>query len=133
MMKINEILNKYNITEDMDFFPNVDSLYDDRVGVRDFDEQMNLREKQLFDNWKQYIGNGWYGFALGIPTPLVWYDVIDEFLEYIKENDKEFKILQIKVKWGGLRFYVDLTKDFDSIEDQIRILENNLYSKKLIF
>jgi hypothetical protein len=86
--------------------------------------------KKLLDKWGDYIPKGWYGFSIeGIPRS--WYKIIDEFLEYIKDSsDSKFEIHQIKLKFGGIRFYVKCDSKFDK---EIEFLEKMLYDKKLIW
>lgn len=77
----------------------------------------------LFHKWSHKVPKGWYGFDLS-NVPYVWGMIIDGFLEYIdKETSGEFEIHQIKLKMGGLRFYVGgvsnmgLRKDIEELED----------------
>jgi hypothetical protein len=72
----------------------------------------------------------WVG-GLGNPTPSVWYTVLDQFLEYVKEIDPNFKILQIKIKFGGLRLYLDSKNK--QIQEMCRELEEVMTDKKLIY
>ena len=100
------------------------------------------KERELQKKYKQYIPPGWYGFSLGEPCPHDWYKIIDEFLEYLLKLQLEnkisgFEIHQIKLKFGGLRFYVSYRCEDEEfrefIELQIAKLENHLFDKKLIY
>ena len=79
---------------------------------------------------------GWYGFSLG-NIPMIWATIIDKFLEELEKECPEFKIHQIKLKFGGLRFYVQLNindvEKVDSLNKEIRKLEKFLYNSKLIY
>lgn len=99
-------------------------------------------ENQLLIKYKKYIPNGWYGFSLGSPCPHNWYKIIDEFLEYLidlqnQNKIQNFEIHQIKIKFGGIRFYIHCTcedKEFNEfIELQVNKLENHLFDEKLIY
>ena len=70
----------------------------------------------LFYKWAYRVGKGWYGFALG-NVPRVWSDVLDEFLCWLEIQQPDFEIHQIKIKLGGLRFYVG-TKNHLLIPDE---------------
>jgi hypothetical protein len=65
----------------------------------------------LFMSWAYRVGKGWYGFALGRDVPYVWAQIIDDFLKELEKEAPDFQIHQIKLKFGGLRFYVDLRLD----------------------
>lgn len=88
----------------------------------------------LDDIWGNKIETNWYGFSLdGIP--MVWAYIIDKFLiQVAKETESDFKILQIKRKFGGLRFHIGYDVDkFPEIRNEIRELEKALFSKDLIY
>ena len=88
----------------------------------------------LIEKWKNRIPNGWYGFD-GINE--LWGKIIDKFLTELEKECPDFQIHQIKLKFGGLRFYVDLGKiSVDKrakIYIQINKLEEALFSKSLIY
>ncbi len=92
----------------------------------------------LFQKWAHKVGKNWYGFALGNTVPLVWAQIIDDFLEELNKVAPDFEIHQMKLKFGGLRFYVDLKefssgKDYEFIHHAIDELEKTLFSKDLIY
>lgn len=82
----------------------------------------------LQEKWAHKVPPGWYGFDLP-DAPVRWLKIIDEFLDYIDRQDPNMEIHQIKLKFGGLRFYVDCSPRF---RDEIITLENTLYCSKLI-
>ncbi|MFW5847419.1 MAG: hypothetical protein ACOCVF_00670 [bacterium] len=86
----------------------------------------------LVKKYKSNIPRGWYGFSIGSPTPVNWIDFLDEVLEFLIKKDPEFKIQQIKMKFGSIRFYCssDKIKDLKKIE---RYIENLLYDDALIY
>lgn len=134
MNKADEIIKKYNLAPDS-YYPDEVNPYDFRTGkLTDMDnriaEQYGLY-RTYTHKWKDYVPEKWYGWGgLGNPTPAIWYRAIDEFLEYVKEIDPEFKILYIKIKLGGLRIGIDTKCDI--IQD-IRKLETSMYDNKLIY
>ena len=84
--------------------------------------------KKYIDN----IPNGWYGFSLGRPIPKEWVDILNETLTLCIENDPELEIHQIKIKFGGIRFYVE-SNVIEDIFDIENYLENLLRDKALIY
>ena len=104
----------------------------------------NLEENRGFgypiaEKWRPHFGRGWYGFDMGW-APDNWYKIIDEFLDGLKEVDPEFKIHQIKIKFGGIRIYLGfsekLNEDLSTISyvnQQIAILEHELFHESLIY
>lgn len=125
-MKISELIQKYNLAPDSYYTvsPYTNRSYDD-------DNAVFLEEKLLKSKWKAYIEPQYYGFSFGSPTPLVWLSVIDEFLDHVVEQCPNMRILQIKIKFGGLRCYIiNVVPD---IEEEIRQLEKVLFDKKLIY
>jgi len=94
----------------------------------------------LFQKWAYRVKKDWYGFSLG-NAPFEWATEIDEFLEWVEANFPDFKILQIKLKMGGLRCYLDLGLPDTLIHDSLlkeynsrRLeLENKLFTKRLIY
>ena len=48
-----------------------------------------------------------------------WKDIIDRTHEKLKYIDPDYKIAQIKEKFGGLRYYYDQTVDYGSTASQI--------------
>ena len=138
---ISKILQKYEGNRDY-WFPN---LKDKTVYMnRDtkLDGECVQAENKLLEKYRQYIPKGWYGFSLGSPVPLSWYKIIDDFLIYLvslEQTNKiqDFEIHQIKLKFGGLRFYVSYKCEDEElrefIELQIDRLENSLFDEKLIY
>ena len=84
--------------------------------------------------WGSFIGKGWYGES-GLPKS--WTCIIDDFLEYLRYELKTFEIHQIKLKFGGLRFYVifetGVPAENDRICAEINELEKWLFDKSLIY
>jgi len=90
----------------------------------------------LFQKWAYRVGKGWYGFALS-DIPNVWVYMLDAFLAWVESQCPDFKILQIKTKFGGLRFYIE-THCNDAgvnkvVQAEIAKLEKLMFHKNLIF
>lgn len=123
-MNIIEILKqKYNLA------PN--SYYTKSPYSMDLYGKTNPREIILKNKWKDYVEQNWYGISLGEPTPIIWFEVIDEFLDYVKEKHLNFKILQIKIKFSNLRMYLENISP--PTQKLVYELENLLSDKYLIY
>lgn len=124
MKPIEEILEPYNERLKNTNYADKEAMYDPTVF--------------LFQKWAYRVGKGWYGFDLE-GTPMVWGQAINAFLRELEVSAPNFEIHQIKLKFGGLRFYVDLKlpvekeAEIDFINDQIEKLCIALYNEKLIY
>jgi len=91
----------------------------------------------LFSKWAYRVEKGWYGFSLGNEVPMVWAQIIDDFLRELEKEAPKFKIQQIKLKFGGLRFYVQLNsrnkKKCEEINHNISGLSSLLFNAQLIY
>lgn len=116
-----EIIEKYELA------PNSYEMLEDNY-LTAAELQLNLIEK-----WQDYVGEGWYGFD--IPNaPLSWYFALDDCLQIILDKCPQMKILQIKLKFGGLRMYIDtsMANDF-GIQQAITELEDACYDDILVY
>ncbi len=90
----------------------------------------------LFMKWAYRVEKGWYGFAVG-NVPMPWVLIIDKFLRELEVEAPDFKIHQIKLKFGGLRFYVDLGLNdalkVEAIQHEIAKLQKLLYNEHLVY
>jgi len=90
----------------------------------------------LFQKWAYRVGKGWYGFDLSA-IPNVWIYMLDAFIAWVESQCPDFEILQIKTKFGGLRFYIDThCKNAvvnEVIRSEIAKLEKLMFHKNLIF
>lgn len=91
----------------------------------------------LFSKFAYRIPQGWYGFALGKHVPFVWAQVIEDYLHYLGTKCPKYEIHQIKLKFGGLRFYVELNAPNkatrEEIHKEIAELEEWLQHEKLVY
>jgi len=92
----------------------------------DFNKTRGLSEK-----YRKYVKVGWYGIDLGCPTPDIWFDVIDEFFSELINAGFEFKILQVKIKFGQIRIYLEYTDK--TILGYVNKLESVMLDKLLIY
>jgi hypothetical protein len=79
-----------------------------------------------------HIPIGWYGFSIGTPIIPEWLEIIDSVLDVCINNDPNFEIYQIKLKFGGIRFYVH-SEIIEDINDVGFLLEKLLFDKALIY
>jgi len=85
--------------------------------------------KTFRENWGDRTVEGYWTFDLAC-LPELWYKVIDEAFEILNLNSPEFKILQVKLKYGGIRIYLeDISDDaLYSVEELEKVLyESSLY------
>ena len=96
----------------------------------DFNPEKN--DGDLYQKYKEFIPAGWYGFALGKPTPNAWVEALEEVLDLLVKTDPNFQIHQIKTKFGGIRFYVhsDVIEDIWDIETTV---DGAMFSNLLIY
>ena len=134
LKEVNEILDKYylgvNVPDEyktiylyLTEHPNKES--------EDFEHPI-INDGYLMKKYKDRIPQGWYGFAIGNPTPMNWYIVIEKILDFLVKKDDTFKIHQIKTKWGGIRFYVQ-SREIEDIYEIEDLIEDKLYSEKMIY
>jgi len=98
-------------------------------------KQLESADGWLIKKWGKHIPKGWYGFD-GINE--LWGRIIDDFLEELVKDFPNLEIHQIKLKFGGLRFYVGLNDFSDSkkcaiANHNIDKLEDALFSETLIY
>jgi hypothetical protein len=110
-----------------------DYLYHNNEGEDKTLDYVSLANDAYFcEKYADYIPHGWYGFAIGTPIVPIWMDILDEILELCTENDPDFEIHQIKMKFGGIRFYVH-SEIIEDINDVAMCIEDNLYDPALIY
>ena len=64
------------------------------------------RYEVLQSKWKHKIGAGWYGFDMTSRLSIVFYNVIDEFLDWVNKENPDFEIHQIKQKFNNIRIHL---------------------------
>lgn len=91
-----------------------------------------VTDKYLNKKYREYIPRGWYGFDIGTPIIPAWMEIIDNIVELCVENDPDFEIHQIKLKFGGICFYV-YSNVIDDIHDIEYLILNTLNDRALIY
>ena len=130
MNKAEELIEKYSLKPDsyyhVDFNPYLEEYRDSVMHI------CNSKMNELQEKFKQRIPKGWYGFkGLGFPTPLEWFKVLEEFLNYVEQQCPDFEIYQIKIKFGGIRIYLgNISKE---IQQEIFELTSAMVDAKLIY
>lgn len=90
------------------------------ISVEDYTKWIS----SLIERWGNRFIHGYYNLGL-CPLPLRWHCSIWEALEVLEKDSPQFKIAQIKIKFGGLRLYLeDISSDALISVD---ILETLLY------
>lgn len=120
---------KYKIPEG---YANLYQYLNEDIKRRSFPEYSSpLTDNILCNKYKINIPKGWYGFDIGNPIHPEWIEIIDEVLQLCIANDEDLQIHQVKIKYGGIRFYVESLV----IEDmhEIEYLVEDLYDKALIY
>lgn len=141
--KAEELIGKYELKENS-YYQDDNFPYQERNVLEEkisnsrlsYEESRKIIDGKRFfelkEKWDLHVEKGWYGFGgLGNPTPNVWYDVLDEFLGWIKTQCPDFKIFQIKIKMGSLRMYIgNVTPE---VQEEISKLQMTMFDKKLIY
>jgi len=99
--------------------------------IEDFKHPI-INDSYLCEKYKNNIPKGWYGFEIGNPTPINWFIVIEKIVDFLIKKDPDFEIHQIKMKFGGIRFYCESEK-IEDIDDISMLIETKLFDKKLIY
>jgi len=86
----------------------------------------------FFNKYRAHIPRGWYGFSLGDPIVPEWCEILEKVLDICLETDPSFEIHQIKIKFGGIRFYCS-SEVIEDLHDVEFLIENKLHDPKLIY
>jgi hypothetical protein len=132
--EIEKILNEYDLSVNIP--DNYKTVYHYRNNQlkeceKDFTHPI-IDDSFLINKYRKNIPRGWYGFSIGSPTPKNWFVVIDKIIEKCIEVDPNFEIHQIKMKFGGIRFYCTSNIIEDILDVEV-LIEENLHDKKLIY
>lgn len=126
---IDELITKYKLAKDSYY---KESPYSEEARSPEEDLKARQRTKELKEKYKANVPPRWYGFGgLGAPTPLVWFDVLDELFEKLVSIYPKLEIYQVKVKFGSCRIYVGNIERADDLA--IGKLEKVLADKLLIY
>ncbi len=96
--------------------------------------ELTQSEKDAYDafqaKWSKRTPNGWYGISLW-NCPASWIKALDEIMDAIAAVDATFAIYQVKLKFGGCRWYTG--SDFGGYRYVEELIEAALYDSKLIY
>jgi hypothetical protein len=86
----------------------------------------------LLEKYRDYIPHGWYGFDVGTPIIPEWMEILDGIVELCTMIDPAFEIHQIKLKFGGIRFYVysEVIEDTHEVE---LLIGDKMFDPALIY
>ena len=126
-----EIVNKFQLKQNSYFSDDFHITRNDAARQLIFKQSTEL-EAKFFVKYDRFIPVGWYGFEL-IGAPEVWFDVIGELLDAVLQDKAEgdIQILQIKIKFGGIRIYIGGLND-DEL-DLVEKLTPLLFDERLIY
>lgn len=132
--KVKEIVDSYDLQSglpDIGEHRNIYRYLADSETEREKYES-SLSDYDLCDKYSKHIPQGWYGFSIGTPVLPTWIEIIDKVLELCTATDPNFEIHQIKMKFGGIRFYTysEVIEDLNAIE---ALLENTMYHKMFVY
>lgn len=96
------------------------------------DYEADIDDMYLFKKYHNNIPVGWYGFDIGCPIIPEWLQILDEIVDLCVKSDPDFEIHQIKLKYGGMRFYVE-SKIIEDIHEVEMLIMNTLYDSALIY
>lgn len=91
-----------------------------------------MTQQEFNTKYKQYIPEGWGGLEFDIPEVT---DYLDSIMDYGLVNLPDFKLHQIKLKFGMCRFYFETSMENKKLEAIIEFgIEqqvNNILMKSL--
>lgn len=113
-----DLITKYNLKAD---------TYDTHplMGLDFYQEWI----KDFKEKWGDRTVEGYWTFDLAC-LPELWYTVIGEAFEIISLDSPNFKIFQVKLKYGGIRIYLEDVSDdtLYSLDELEKVLyESSLY------
>ena len=81
----------------------------------------NKTDSYFINKYRNHISLGHYGFSIGTPIIPEWNEILEKIFDLCIETDPEFKIQQIKIKFGGVCFYVESQVIEDILDIEILI------------
>ena len=131
--KVQEIFNHYEL-KPLVLPESFTDVYSFIRAYPDFGKNFKseIDDCDLNEKYRKYIPKGWYGFDIGTLIIPLWMEIIDKIVELCVSMDPNFEIHQIKLKFGGIRFYCgsEIIEDLHGVE---YLIENNLYDRALIY
>jgi len=131
--KVQEIFSQYQLNE-LTFPDENKNVYEFLQSYPEFKKDFVSEKNDMFliKKYRKHIPQGWYGFSIGEPIVPQWNEIIDKILELCIASDPDFEIHQIKLKFGGICFYVhsDVIEDLHEVEV---LISNTLFDRALIY
>jgi hypothetical protein len=131
--KVREVFNQYDL-KPIELPKDFKDVY---LFLRKYPEfskdfKSSIDDSDLNQKYRKHIPKGWYGFDIGTPIVPVWMEIIDKIVEGCTAFDPNFEIHQIKLKFGGIRFYCssEIIEDLHEVE---YFIENKLFDRALIY
>lgn len=131
--KVQEIFNQYEL-KPLILPESFTDVYAFIRAYPDFGKDFlpEIRDVNLNEKYLKHIPKGWYGFDIGTPIVPEWMEIINKIVEVCVIADPDFEIHQIKLKFGGIRFYCS-SQIIEDLHDIEYLIENNLFDKALIY
>ena len=131
--KVQEIFNQYEL-KPLVLPENFTNVY---LFIRKYPEfgkdfKSSIEDSDLNTKYRKHIPKGWYGFDIGTPIIPAWMEIIDKIVEVCVEADPYFEIHQIKIKFGGIRFYTK-SNVIEDLHDVEHLIDNKLFDNALIY
>jgi len=131
--KVQEIFNQYEL-KPIELPPDFKNVY---MFLRKYPEfgkdfKSTIEDSDLLEKYRKQIPRGWYGFDIGTPIVPQWMEIIDKIVEACVVADPDFEIHQIKIKFGGIRFYCgsDIIDDLHEVE---YLIAHKMFDRALIY
>ena len=131
--KVQAILAKYEL-KSIELLEGYKNVYQYQKDNPDEDKKFKSEKTDgyFINKYSAHIPKGWYGFSLGDPIVPEWCEIIEKVLDVCLITDPDFKIHQIKIKFGGVRFYCE-SQVIEDLYDVELLIEHNLHDPKLIY
>lgn len=117
--KVIEIFNQYDL-KPIELPKTHKNIYSFLKVYPEFRKEYETEKNDFYfiNKYRKYISERNYGFSIGTPIVREWNEIIEKILEICIEADPKFEIQQIKVKFGGMCFYVqsDIIEDIEDVE-----------------
>jgi len=97
---------------------------------KDFEPEKD--DSYLIRRYRDHIPKGWYGFDIGSPIVPVWSTIIEQIVDVCLEADPNFEIHQIKIKFGGILFYVH-SETIEDVHEVESLIGTMLFDRALIY
>jgi hypothetical protein len=131
--KVIEIFNQYNL-KPIVLPEEHNNIYSFLKTYPEFKKDFETEKDDFYfiNKYSKNIGKGYYGFSIGTPIVPEWNEIIEKILDVCINTDPDFEIHQIKLKFGGIRFYV-YTNIIEDIDDVEMLVMKKMYDNALIY